>query len=156
MKKTKLKHDIDVPALLLTLTVFALCMILSLLASIGAYRRLSERGAEAYTGRTCMQYVATRLRSAEKPGAVSCGSIEGTSVLSIAEGDYISRIYCYEGYLRELYMPSGSEPKLSAGEKLMELEALEFEREGDILKVRAITEKGTELTQQLFLRGGTA
>ena len=51
---------------LLTLVVFAVCVLLVLLVGASVYRNLVDMGETAYTHRTVVGYLTTRVRQAEK------------------------------------------------------------------------------------------
>lgn len=122
---------------LLTLTVFALCLLLVLLSGASAYDALVDRGEAAYGRRTALQYLTTRLRQAE---TVEAGRLEGCTALVLGEAidgeRYTTHIYCYDGWLRELYAVPGAKLPPQAGEAIVEAESLSLKLEGDLLRVR--------------------
>ena len=121
---------------LLCLTVFALCLLLVLLSGASCYRGLVERGEETYGRRTALQYLTTRIRQAE---TVEIGDFEGCPALILEETveneTYTTKVYCYEGWLRELYAVPGAKLPLKAGTAILEAEDLTLTRDGDLLKV---------------------
>ena len=121
---------------LLTLTVFALCLLLVLLSGASCYRGLVERGEESYGRRTALQYLTTRIRQAE---GVEVGDFEGCPALILEETveneTYTTKVYCYEGWLRELYAVPGAKLPPKAGTAILEAEELSLARDGDLLKV---------------------
>lgn len=122
---------------LLTLTVFALCVLLVLLTGASCYRALVERGEDSYARRTALQYLTTRVRQAE---TVEIGEFEGCEGLILEEtvdGErYTTRIYCYDGWLRELYTVPGAQVPPKAGTEILEAETLKLSREGSLLRVK--------------------
>ena len=122
---------------LLTLTVFALCVLLVLLTGASCYRGLVDRGEESYARRTAVQYLTTRVRQAQR---VETGEFEGCEALLLEEtvdGEcYITKVYCHEGWLRELYAVPGAKLPLNAGTAILEAETLELNREGSLLTVK--------------------
>lgn len=127
---------------LLTLAVFALGLLLVLLTGASAYGRLVDRGETAYGRRTALQYLTTRIRQAD---TVELGQLEGCEALVLGEfidGErYTTHIYCYEGWLRELYTVPGAVVPPQAGEAIVEAESLSLEREEDLLRIRFGTEE---------------
>ena len=121
---------------LLCLTVFALCLLLVLLSGASCYRGLVERGEESYGRRTALQYLTTRIRQAE---GVEVGDFEGCPALILEETveneTYTTKVYCYEGWLRELYTVPGAKLPPKAGTAILEAEELSLARDGDLLKV---------------------
>ena len=122
---------------LLTLTVFALCVLLVLLTGASCYRSLVDRGEDSYARRTALQYLTTRVRQAE---TVEIGEFEGCEGLILEEtvdGErYTTRIYCYDGWLRELYTVPGAQVPPKAGTEILEAETLKLSREGSLLRVK--------------------
>ena len=137
---------------LIMFAVFTLCVLLVLLFGAKVYRGLVDRGEVSFESRTAAQYVTTRVRQAER---VSVADFEGCQALVIPEeidGEiYITRVYCYDGYIRELF--SGGNAALSPedGEKILPGESLAFSIEDDLLTVHL---EGQKLF--LHLRGKEA
>ena len=121
---------------LLCLTVFALCLLLVLLSGASCYRALVERSEASYARRTALQYLTTRVRQAER---VHIGELEGCEALILEEeldGEcYTTRVYCYEGWLRELYTVPGAELPARAGTPILETGELSLRQEGSLLTV---------------------
>lgn len=121
---------------LLTLAVFALCVLLVLLTGADRYRSLVERSGDAYTLRTALQYLTTRVHQAE---TVEIGTLEGREALILGEtldGEcYETYLYCHEGWLRELYAVPGAELPLTAGEPILEAASLALQLEDALLTV---------------------
>ena len=118
------------------LAVFALCILLVLLTAGSVYRNLVDRGEETYTRRTALQYLTTRVHQAQ---TVDTGTWEDCEVLILGEiidGErYTTRVYCYEGWLRELYAAAGAVLPPTAGEPIVEVETFALKQEEDLLTV---------------------
>ena len=124
---------------LLALTVFAafaVCVLVVLLSGAQVYQTLVQRGEESFRLRTATQYVATRVRQAED---VTVADFDGCEALCIREeidGEvYVTRIYCCNGYLRELFCAQSAELSPEDGEKIMEAERMSFSQNEDLLTV---------------------
>lgn len=132
-KRTKIS---DLSALLV-FAVFALCVLLVLLFGAKVYRDLAARGEESFEARTAAQYVTMRVRQAE---SVSVGDFGGCEALVIAEkidGEtYITRIYCYDGYIRELFCAENAALSPEDGEKILPAQSLQFSVTGNLLTVQ--------------------
>ena len=156
MKKKTQNHYIDTLAGLVLFGVFAACVVLALLEGAGAYRRLTARDSEAYDGRLCTRYVATKLQSAPSPAAVS---VEGDAlrIEEDVEGvPYASYIYFEDGWIREIFVPAGSGFDRAGGEKLMEAQGMRFALEDGLLRVTIETESGRERQLLYSLKEGAA
>ena len=154
MKQKTIKHHIDGFIALLLFGVFAVCVLAVLLTGADAYRRLTRRDNAAYDRRTCVQYVATRVRQADTLDGVSVEDFGGTACLALRDGDYVTRVYCYDGWLMELYCAGGSELDPEDGERVMAAQALDLSLEDGMLTIAATDAQGTESTLLLSLRSG--
>lgn len=138
--------------------VFAVCILVVLLTGADVYRRLVDREQSHYDRRTAAQYVTTRLRPADAVGAVRVADFEGHSALIILEeidgSFYETCIYCYEGYVRELFTIAGGDFAPEDGEKILEAEQLNFRLDRSTLTVEITPEDGTEEKLTLYLRSG--
>lgn len=132
---------------LVTLTVFTLCVLLLLLTAADFYQTLVNRGESAYARRTALQYLTTRVQQAE---TVETGILDGCETLILTEtveGErYTTYIYCYNGFLRELYTVSGANLSLQAGESVLEADGYSANQEENLL---TIVFDGEELLLQL-------
>lgn len=136
---------------LLVFTVFALCVLLVLLTGAKAYKGLVRRGEDSYALRTAARYVTTRVQQAQ---AVEVGDFDGCPCLLLSEAVdghiYITRVYCYDGSLRELY--AGEDASLSPGDgdALLPLEQLDLALSDGVL-----TAKLADMTTlTLYIRPG--
>lgn len=149
MKKLTVKHHMDGLAALLLFAVFAASILAVLLTGAGAYRRLTLRDQQAYAQRTAVQYVAQRVRQA--PGAVAVEDFHGADALVLESGDgYVTRVYCWNGSLMELYCAGDLDLNPEDGEKVMEAASLELTLDQGLLTARV--DGGPRL--YLSLRGG--
>lgn len=130
---------------LLALTVFAvfaLCVLLVLLSGARVYRGLVTRGEESFETRTAARYVTMRVRQAE---SVKIADFEGCEALVIPEEidgkTYLTHVYVYEGYLRELYSAAGAALTPADGEKVLPADTLALTLEGKLLTVCVDTQR---------------
>lgn len=154
MKRRETQHHMDTLGALLLFGVFAVCILTVLLTGAGAYRRLTQRDRTAYDRRTLLQYVATRVRQADSLDGVGVEEFLGTDALVLQEGDYVTRVYCYEGYLMELYVAREDPMGPADGERIMAAQGLELSLEDGLLSVTATDEAGEESSLLLSLRSG--
>ena len=160
MKKER-KHYIGGLLALLLLCVFAACVLSVLLAGAGTYRKLTARDRASYDSRTATQYLATRIRQADRQGAVSVRAFEGRDALVLTEeidGElYETRIYYCDGYLRELFTVAGADLAPEDGEKILPagsfLAYADDPAEG-LLRLRIQTDNGNWEELTLLLRAG--
>ena len=148
------RHTDGLTALLL-FGVFAACVLAVLLTGAGAYRRLVRRDQAAYERRTCVQYIATRVRQADCQGGIRVDDFKGVPSLVMDQGDgYNTQVYCYDGWLMELYAASDAGLSPEDGDQIMEINSLELSLEEGLLTVKIGVPDGTTDTLLLSPRGG--
>ena len=136
MKRQPIRHQLDGLIALLLFGVFSVCVLAVLLTGADAYRRLTDRDRAAFDRRTTLQYIATRVRQGDREGGVSVAEFNGLDALVFDEGDgYVTRVYCHNGYIVELYAEEYLDLDLSSGEPIMAAEPLDFSMEDGLLKV---------------------
>lgn len=120
-----------------TFAVFALCILLVLLAGAKGYERLVSRGEETFQKGTAARYLTMRVRQAEQ---VAIGEFDGCEALAFYERvdgeDYVTYVYCYEGHLRELFCGENVQLGASSGEKILPAEGFSCALTDGLLTVR--------------------
>lgn len=153
MKERKF-HNLTRLMALLTFAVFAVCVLLVLLSGADVYRRLTEEGEAQYVRRTAVQYITTRIRQAE---TVEIADFHGLDTLQFRETvngrEYLTRVYCHDGSLRELFTPASGQFLPEDGEKLLNAEALSLSLEEGLLQVVITLPDGSTQTLQLQQKG---
>lgn len=135
---------------LLVFAVFALCLMWLLLTGAGVYQRLTQSGEESYESRVQSQYLATRLRQSQKVEVASFGEGDALVLGEQLEGeDYVTWVYLYDGYLRELFARKSSTVDPEDGERVLPMKTLVLSLDGHMLTIR--TDTGT---QYLYIRTG--
>lgn len=136
--------------------VFAICILAVLLTGAGAYERLAERQQEAYANRTVPQYITTKVRQTDAQGAIQIGDFCGVESLELIEyldgKEYVTRIYCYDGFLRELFSVADGEFAPEDGEQILAAEQVDFSLESGFLQVAVTTTEGEKTIVKLALR----
>lgn len=149
MRQRNKVHMDGVLAVLL-LGVFAACVLAVLLAGADGYQRLTQRDREAYSQRTAAQYLATRIRQADTAAGVAVEPFgpDGPDTLSFYEQiegtTYVTRIYCYDGYLRELFSAADTELLPADGEKVLEMQSLTLSDDGQGISAWITDPQGNE------------
>ena len=145
MKKNSFKKSkMSGLATLLMFGIFAVCIMSVLLTGAGAYKRLTQRDQESFAARTCSQYITTKVRQASSPQAVSVEPFEGCDCLVMSENIegsvYLTRVYCYDGWLRELFTAEDGEFLPEDGEKVVEAKAMSVSAMSDNLLYFSVTD----------------
>ena len=142
---------------LLLFGVFASCVLLVLFMGTSVYSRLTERSQQAYDRRTSVQYVTTKVRQVPSAANVSVQDLDGVSALTITEdisGElFNTRIYCYDGWLMELFTFADNEFNPADGQRIMPAQGFTASLDGDRLTLDIIDESGYESQLTLTLRG---
>ncbi len=154
MREGTRQHDMTAPAALCLLAAFAASILLVLLTGAGAYRRLTDRDTNAFQTRTAAQYLATRVRQNDSMGTVGVEDFDGVPALTVTEGEYLTRVYCYDGGLWELYAPAGLDLAPSDGERVLDLSGMELTLEDGLLEAVLTQTGGSAQTVTLSLRSG--
>lgn len=143
--REKRPQAIPTLAAFLLLGIFAVSVLGVLLAGAGVYSRLTRRDDCAYNGRTGLLYVASKVRQASAPDAVQVTDFGGVDTLTVTEQvdgeDYVTRVYCYNGWLRELFCAEQADFAPEDGERLLRANRLELEQYGGLLCVRLVQEQ---------------
>ncbi len=157
MREKRSKKSISTLSSLVLLGVFAACILSVLLGGASAYERMTHRSHLAYDSRTAVQYVAGKVRQASAPDAVSLAAFRENAALCIRErfGDetYLTRIYCFDGWLMELFSLESGEFAPEDGEKILPLEELSLSLENALLRVEFSDGGSMKETLLLALRG---
>jgi hypothetical protein len=146
-------------AALLVLAVFALTILGVLLGGAGVYRRLTQHVAASADSRSAAQYLATKVRQAPLPGQIQVLPFGEGLALQIPEtenGAFVTRIYCHDGWLMELFCAEGSDLLPQDGEKVLPMERLTPSLEAGLLKLSITDSRGQTQELLLTLRGEVA
>lgn len=148
MKKMNSQQSLSAVAAMLVLAVFAVSILGVLLGGAGIYQRLVSKTDRAYDSRTCVQYLSSKVRQA--PGTVSLAPFgEGTALVisqMYGEKEYLTRVYCHQGWLMELFCAADGSFSPEDGEKILPVDKLELSiRDG--LLVADIQSAGGEPVQ---------
>lgn len=133
--KKKFTKITDLMALLV-FAAFAVCVLLVLLYGARSYRNVVRRGEESFRERTAVQYVSMRVRQAERVTVTEFGGCRTLAFHEqIDDAAYVTRLYCYDDYLRELFCAEQASLPPEAGEKIMPAESLQLSVEDRLLTV---------------------
>ena len=160
MKKRTGTQSITGLAALLTFGVFAVCILSVLLSGAGTYRRLTERNQASYDYRTCSQYIAAKVHQAPSSEALSVSDFDGNDALAVAEEidgvTYLTHIYCYDGWICELFAEAGGDFAPSDGQQVMQAQSLSLSLDGGLLSVEIVDPNGKTVSLLLSVRGEEA
>jgi len=148
-KQRESQFHISGLGVLLVLTVFAISILGVLLTGADVYGSLAEESAAHHDWRTAEHYLATRLRQSGRVQEADFGGVQALVIPEDIGGEtYVTRIYCYEGWLRELFTAQSGEFSPADGEKLLEMEEFSVIIEEDLVTL-TVTLPGGEAGQVL-------
>lgn len=156
---SKGKHSISSVIVLLLMSIFAACVLMVLLTGAASYKRLAFRDSKVYEWRTGIQYISAKIRQTDEIGAVWVDDFDedtpiDTLFLSeiIGQQRYITRIYCYDGYLYELYAAEDAQMSVQDGTQIMQLKDMQLGQKDDRIAVSITDENDIQVRQMLTLR----
>jgi len=143
---------------LLLFGLFAVCMLLVLQTGADVYKKLTARDRMTYEKRTAVQYLTTKVRQADAEGWIRVGELDGYQALVITETiddkEYCTWIYCYDGYIRELFAAADSGLTADAGEKVLEAENFRVWQEMNTIGAEITATDGSTQQAFFYLRSG--
>lgn len=143
--------------MLLVYGIFALFSLLLVVVGARVYRNIVSASQRNTQTRAAFSYVAGKLRmSGQTPGSLEIREEKGTTILVLdaqTEG-YETRIFYYDGALRELYQASEQEFIPEMGEKIVEVSDFRMDttEEGNLL-LEAVDLEGRARSLHLYVEG---
>ena len=135
---------------LLVFGVFALCVAAVLLMGGRAYQTLTQRGSEAHSQRVAVRYLTTRFQQAPAARVEDFCGLEALTIREEIHGKiYITRVYCHEGTIRELFSAEQAQVLPGDGEIVLEADQLTFSQDEQLLTVEITHPDGC--VQQILL-----
>lgn len=135
--------SISAIAAMLLLAVFSLSILGILLGGAQVYRNLTSQGAADYNRRTCLQFLSTKLKQAQTPDSVDIRQFGDGDALFILERygsrTYVTRIYCHNGWLMELFSLDDAGFSPEDGEKILPLDSLKVTEKEGLLTLQAVS-----------------
>lgn len=126
MKGTEYRKTTDLLALLV-FGVFALCVAAVLLTGAKTYRTLTDRAEESHAHRVVVRYLTTRFHQAPRVQVEDFCGLQALVIPEEIDGrTYLTRVYCYEGQLRELFSGEDTAVAPGDGEVVLALRGLTF------------------------------
>lgn len=126
------------------------------------YHKTAQASAENYTSRTALSYVAHQVRHCDRTGGIEVGEFHGADALLLYQtfaGDdtrYVTQLYYYDGYLRELFTEEGVTLDPDAGIPLIAMRSMLITEspEGQFITVHITSEDGEQGSLALAPRSG--
>lgn len=146
-------------AVLILACIFGAAMLLSMASGAYAYRTAAETAADGAAGRSGTAYISMKLRQADTAGAVDVrpyGDGDGIFFASEYGGiRYETAVYCYGGYLMELFYEAGYDPGPESGESIIPAAGLDVDEPvPGLFRISLSDSDGTARTAYAYLRSG--
>lgn len=156
--KKRTAYTVDTIFVLVLFAVFAITVLFVLMSGAGVYKNTRALMQERYEERTCLSYITAKVNHFDEADSVYITTFDGIPALAmnetVADMDFTTYIYCYDGYVKELMFQTGLTLDPSAGENIVKAKSLEFTSEGDTLTAHCVGTKGTGATVSLNLSSG--
>lgn len=142
-------HSIDVVFALALFCTFAVSVLMVLMMGASSYKSVTAAMNSNYEDRTGAGYLAEKIRHFDSRGGIAAGKFDGNDALLLRQNvdgtEYITYIYYYDGYIRELLTENNSGMTAEAGEKVIEASGFTTEQtDSGLLKVTCTMTDGSE------------
>ncbi len=129
----------DLLAVLLILCIFSVTVLSLLLTGANTYKNITQKDRAAQNEQIVSLYISNKVFQAESAQAVSVRAEDGVDVLSIESEEggemCITRIYCYNGWIMELFSEADYEFSAGDGERITPADSLKMSLDGGLLTV---------------------
>ena len=160
MRKIRtVSHKVDTVFTLILFGVFAVSVLLVLLAGAGVYQDIAARMERQYEERTCLSYLDAKVRHYDAAGQVVVEMLDECQALALYEEiegvRYKTLIYCYDGYVRELFFEDGLAFQAEDGQRVLLAQDLSFRwAQTNLLQIVCTTAGGEEAELMVYLHSG--
>lgn len=143
---------------ILLFLVFVLCALFTVLTGGKVYENINIRMEEDFAGNIPLNYIANKVRQGDGAGTIAVRQIDGTDVLELGQdiegAEYVTWIYCDNGYLCELFTDTESGLGLSDGLPIIKCEGLLIKMDQQMLMVETTGLGGGRLYLAVRSEGG--
>jgi hypothetical protein len=152
-------HTIDLIFALVLMLIFTVCLLLVLSSGAMSYKNIAGALESQYQERSCLSYIASKFRHYDSYDAIEVSEFGGGDALffheTIGGEPYITKIYYYDGRVRELFTAPGFEFHPSTGEEIVPAGGLMFEDlGGGLVRVVCVGPDGAQAEIFLTSRSG--
>lgn len=136
--------------------LFAVTELMVILSGARIYKRTVESSETRFETRSIVRYMTTRIRQADSKNQITLDTFGDSDALLIREeldGEiYYTRIYCYDGWLRELFCSERNLLFPEDGEKVLKLQSLSLTLADNGIHIQTCIPDGTSVSFFLHLR----
>ncbi len=123
--KSNLNHPVDILFILGLFLIFTITAIAVVLIGVGIFQFTVRNMDDNYELRTVHSYICEKIRQNDASGSIRTQYKDGVSCLvfrsTVSDTNYVTYIYCYDGYLRELLVSEDYPFDPASGQTVMEL-----------------------------------
>ncbi len=133
-----MKKDYTPIVSLLMAALFGLMLIPAIVGGGSVYKEISVQSAVSFNRRTACGYISTQVRNAQQKSEIYTDKSFGDTInipITLDGEEYITKIYCHEGYLFELFTYADAEVYPEDGEQLLPLGEMTAEMTDGLLCV---------------------
>lgn len=146
------KHNLTGVLVLVIFAVFMVSVLRVLLSGADIVQNISRRDQQTYLQRTAVQYITTRIRHADQHGCVTVENSGEESTLVLTEEidgrQFQTRVYCCDGYLREMFCEAGTALPPEFGEEILAMKDFQITCEDALLRGQLMFPDGSQ--EELF------
>lgn len=153
------RHSPETPVIALLICAFAASVLFVLILGTRIYSSMSSASERAYYERTVLSFAVEKLRHGDGLGPVSVGEFDGLNALylesELGGTAYTSILYCYDGWLYELFCEKGLDFSREDGTKILRAASVRFSEEKPrLIRIEATDEAGHARGLSVHLRSG--
>ncbi len=139
----QVQHTISGVFVFLLLGIFAVFGTVMVLLGAKVYRGITEVSGFHNQSRITSSYLRSMVRADDETGTLTIDDLNGTPIITMRnvydEDVYITRIYVWDGMLREWFTEEEIEFEPENGEEICAAQAMEAELDRNMLRVRVLT-----------------
>ncbi len=140
MSRSGPSHAISGVFVFLLLGIFAVFSTVMVVLGAKAYKATADRAAEHNAGRIACAYVRSMVRADDDSDSLRVDGIDGLSAVTMHYNydgeEYLTRIYVYDGMLREWFSYAEADFEPEDGEAVCAADEMQASLSGHLLSVR--------------------
>ncbi len=140
MSKSGPSHAISGVFVFLLLGIFAVFSTVMVLLGAKAYKATAERAAEHNASRISNAYIRSMVRGDDCSSGVRLEEIDGLNIITLVNEydgeEYLTRIYVYDGMLREWFTDAEADFEPEYGETVCAADEMKASLSGRLLRVQ--------------------
>ncbi|MDO4187867.1 MAG: DUF4860 domain-containing protein [Lachnospiraceae bacterium] len=123
------KSIVDALFLLALFGVFLISALFIVLFGAKIYKNTVKSSDESFIQRTCYTYISEKIRQNDNSNGVKIDTSGANSIITLSKTvnnkDYLTYLYCDEGFLKEYTTTAGNPLNKQSGNKIIELDKMQ-------------------------------